>query len=460
MTSRHLLLPLAAALLTALPSAASGAEFELEGSFQTRGRLFDSLSLTDLPDLGASEGRALYAEHRLWLRPRILVNEDVRLTLDVKGLDNVPWGERPTTPVSFTNDALYQDGLSAPVGGDPTSVLRDFTLWRMWADIDTSVGRISFGRMPLHWGMGIWQNDGMGLNAEYGDTADRLQFETLVQDTLFVRAAFDTHAENFLNAADDTYAASAAVALRRETLVLGLQAHYRHTDVLDGGNDLDLFTVDAAADAELGKLFVQAEVIGRFGSGDIPGGLNDASISGFGGAIDATLDLNPWRLNVTGGFASGDGDDTDNRVRTFAFDRDHNVGIMLFEQPMPIFAAAAPNSANGNRNTDDVLLGNSIANALYGKATIGRSLVEGLDLEASALLARAAALPDRFTDRAGYGTEILGGVRWTGVQNLEVDGRFGVFLPGTYFRNFRTENIDEGFDRPAFGAQLTGRVVF
>lgn len=448
-------------LLVALPTAALGADVELEGSFQSRGRLYDSLSLTTLPEAGVPEGRAFYAQHRLWLRPRILVNDDVRLTVDVKGFDNVAWGDRPVTPVSFTNESLYQDGLSAPVSTtDSEAPLLDVTLWRAWADIDTDIGRFSFGRMPLHWGVGIWQNDGMSLNSEYGDTADRVSFEALVQDTVFVRAALDTHAENFLNAADDTYALSAAAAYRSETLVIGAQVHYRHTDVLDGGTDLDLVTLDAAMDAELGKLFVKAELLGRFGGGDIPNGVNDASITGFGAVLDATLDLNPWKLNVQGGYASGDRDDTDNRVKTFSFDRDHNVGIMLFEQPMPILAAAAPNSANQNRNYDQVLLGNSVSNALYAKATVTRTLVDGLDLEASGLLARAAALPSRFTDRAGYGTEILGGVRWTGVEHFEVDGRAGVFLPGTYFRNFSTDTITEGFDRPSFGVQVTGRVNF
>ncbi len=439
---------------------ALAAELEFEGAFQTRARLFDSLSLTEELDAGLPEGRTFYAEHRLWLRPRLLIDDALRLTLDVKGLDNVAWGDRPVVPRSFTGEPLLEDGLSAPVERtDGTAPLLDFTLWRVWADVDTAYGRLSFGRMPLHWGMGIWQNDGTGLNAEYGDTADRVQFEALVQDAVFVRAALDTHAENFVNEADDTYAASLAVAYKRETLVLGAQVHYRRTDVVDGGQALDLVTADVALDAEVGKLQLAAELVGQFGGGDLPGGINDASIAGLGAALDATLHLEPWKVRLQAGVASGDKDDTDARLKSFSFDRDYNLGILLFEQPMPIFRAAAPNPANGNRDFDQVLLGNSVSNALYLKPTLSRTLVDGFDLQASVLLARAAALPERYGDRGTYGTEILGGLRWYPSERFLVDARGGVFLPGTYFKNFTTDTV-QGFSDTALGVQVTGRVQF
>lgn len=453
-------LPFRSALLLLVSSTAMAAEVELEGSFQSRGRFFDSLSLTNEVDAGIPESQTFYVEHRMWLRPRVLVSDKVGFTADVKGFDNVVWGNQPDFPVSFTNEPLLDEGLTAPTSDtDSRAPLLDITLWRAWADIDTDYGRLSFGRMPLHWGMGIWQNDGMGLNAEYGDTADRIQFEGLVQDSVFVRAAFDTHAENFLNENDDTYAASLAAAYRSERLVFGGQLHYRHTDQIDGGEDLDLVTVDAAMDAELGKLTVNAEFLGRFGSGDLPNGFDDVSVTQFGAALDAKLDLDPWRLRVEAGFASGDKDDTDAKVKAFAFDRDHNVGIMLFEQPMPIFRSAAATTSNGNRNFDNVLLGNSVSNALYVKPTISRALLEGLEVEASVLMARAAALPERFTDRAGYGTEILAGVRWMPEEHVEFDARGGVFLPGSYFKNFTSDTI-EGYEGNAVGVQLTGRVRF
>ncbi|MCB9673696.1 MAG: hypothetical protein H6737_01190 [Alphaproteobacteria bacterium] len=451
------LAPLALLTLTTLAEAA---EVEFEGAYQVRGRYYNSLSLTNLGDAGLPEGTALYAEHRLWLRPRFLLSDRVRLMVDVKGLDNVVWGQQPVYTDTFVNQPGFADGLSAPTSAsDETSPLLDFTIWHAWGEVDTDFGRITVGRVPLHWGAGIWQNDGLSLNNEYGDTADRIAFEGLIQDSIFVRAAFDTHAEQFVNQQDDTYALSLAAAYKSERVVGGMQVHYRRTDRAAPANDLNLVTIDGALEAEVGKLSVSAEAIGQFGGGDLEGGLNDVSVTTFGGALDASLNLNPWVIRVQGGYASGDGDDTDNKLRTFTFDRDYNVGIMMFEQPMPTFAQAAPNEINENRNFDGVQLGNAVSNAIYVKPSIRRSLLWGFSAEASVLAARTAALPQRFSNRKGYGTEILGGLIYDGLDHVQLDVRGGVYLPGAYFRNY-TVDAFQGFDRPAVGVQATGRLRF
>jgi len=456
LTSRKL----APLLLLLLPCLADAAEVEFEGSYQVRGRYFNSLSLTQLGDAGLPEGSAAYAQHRLWLRPRFLVSDKIRLTVDFKGLDNVVWGNQPDFPQSFDNQPVLEESLTAPTSDtDGRAPLLDFTIWRVWGEVDTELGRLSVGRMPLHWGTGMWQNDGLSLNSEYGDTADRIQFEGLVQDSIFVRVAFDTFAENFLNNQDDTYALSLAAAYKSERVVGGLQAYYRRTDRVAPGNALNLITIDAALEAEVGKLSVAAEGLAQFGGGDLTGGLNDVNITSFGGVLDVKLNVEPMLLRVQAGYASGDSDDTDNKLKSFSFDRDYNISIMMFEQPMPVFAQAAPNEANQNRNLDFVQLGNSVSNAMYVKPSVERDIAKGFSAQASVLLARAAAIPDRLGNRQGYGTEILGGFKYQGLDHLELDARGGVFLPGTYFRNFQSDTIT-GFDRPAIGAQMTGRVRF
>ena len=449
-----------AALMYLAATPAFAVDVEFEGAYQVRGRYYNSLSLATDADGVLSEGSTLYAEHRLWLRPHFLLSDKVRLTVDFKGLDNVAWGNRPEIPDTFTNPVALEEGLSAPVSDtDETSPLLDFTIWRAWGEVDTGVGRLSFGRMPLHWGSGIWQNDGMSLNAERGDTADRGSFETLVQESIFVRAAFDTHAENFVNTKDDTYALSLQGAYRSERVVAGMQVHYRHTAREDNANNLNLVTIDGAADAELGKLTASGEALAQFGNGDLPGGINDVNITGFGAVLAAELNTNPWRIRIEGGMATGDKDDTDAKLKTFAFDRDYNVGVMPFEQQMPVLGTAVPNVANQNRSFDQVLTGTAVANALYLKPTIARALLEGLEVEASALLARVASAPARFDNRKSYGNEIQAAVRYTGLDHLEVDARGALFLPGTYFRNIN-DDVIPNFDRPAFGVQLTTRIRF
>ena len=111
--------------------------------------------------------------------------------------------------------------------GDETAPLDDITLWHAWGEVHGKAGRFRFGRMPLHWGSGLWLNDGLGEYGEYGDSADRVAWEYLIQDTVYLMAAFDVNAENFVNESDDTTSYNLAAAYRSEQVVAGLLAQYR-----------------------------------------------------------------------------------------------------------------------------------------------------------------------------------------------------------------------------------------
>ena len=45
---------------------------------------------------------------------------------------------------------------------------------RAWAEIDSEFGSLRFGRMPWHWGRGIFYNDGGCADCDVGTTVDRV----------------------------------------------------------------------------------------------------------------------------------------------------------------------------------------------------------------------------------------------------------------------------------------------
>jgi len=449
-----------------MSTSSLAAEVEFEGSYRARARIIDTLSLDHT--LANSEGLSAYLEHRLWLRPRFILSENVGMIAEFKGLDNVPWGVQPIeTDNPMPNpQPTFEQGLTAPTSDtDSTTPLRDFTLWRAWGDVHTPIGRFRFGRMPLHWGRGLWMNDGLTTRpfySDYGDTADRLQWEYLIQEQFYVQLAGDVNAEGFLNAVDDTTAFNAVLAYRSEQVVAGINTQLAHTvDKFDDATDakFNLFTVDLAVDAQLGKLRVSAESIGQFGGGSLSKGFNNVSVTAFGAALEAQLELSAWQISAEGGMASGDGNDADAKLKTFTFDRDYSVGLMLFELPMPTLTAAAATDENGNRSHEVTLTGNAVSNALYLRPAITRSLVDGLDLQASLLAARAAKIPDRLGSRQSYGMEFGLGLEYSGIEHFESGLQFGTFLPGTFYRDY-ADDLYEDFDDPAFGVQLTTRIHF
>ncbi len=378
------------------------------------------------------------------------------------------WGSNPvgTDNPMPSPPPTFEQAQAAPTSDtDSTAPLLDFTLWRAWGDVHTPAGRFRFGRMPLHWGRGVWQNDGLTTNpffADYGDSADRLQWEYLIQEQFFVQLAGDVSSEGFLNAVDDTTAFNAVLAYRSEQVIAGLNAQLAHTvDKFDTTADtkFNLFTIDLALDATMGKLNVSAEGIGQFGGGSLPEGLNNVTVTAFGASIAGELDLDVWKLGVEGGLASGDGNESDLKLKTFTFDRDYSVGLMMFELPMPTLSHAAANDDNGNRTYEATLTGNALSNALYFRPAITRTLIDGLDAQAYFLGARTAKVPERYGSRRSYGMEFGVGVEYNAIEHFETGLQFGTFLPGTYYRDYEDE-LYENFDDPAFGAQLTTRIHF
>ena len=62
--------------------------------------------------------------------------------------------------------------------GNPMNAIEDNEYSRAWAEVGTPFGQLRFGRMPAHWGLGIYANDGSCWNCDHGDNQDRLVFTT------------------------------------------------------------------------------------------------------------------------------------------------------------------------------------------------------------------------------------------------------------------------------------------
>ena len=137
------------------------------------------------------------ANMRLRLEPVINIDEDTSVHFQVDVLDNVVLGSTP--------DGSFGDGTPAPTniplnafsGGQvPPEAGRNsnhdsIRVKRAWAEVMTPLGLLKFGRMPSHWGMGILANAGgndpfhgtTDMDSDFGDTADRFMFGTMIPGT-------------------------------------------------------------------------------------------------------------------------------------------------------------------------------------------------------------------------------------------------------------------------------------
>ncbi len=178
-----------------MDSAAAGTRpkldlLQLSGYLRMRGDLFDNLDLHRAADSAGyflfprplrdveNRGTLTSGNMRFRLEPTVNVSEQVRAIAQLDLLDNIVLGSTPqglfarSDAVQFPFDARGQVPPENGVNSDRSSLV----VKRAWAEVQTPVGLLSFGRMPSSFGLGISSHAGNGLNDDYGDSVDRLQF--------------------------------------------------------------------------------------------------------------------------------------------------------------------------------------------------------------------------------------------------------------------------------------------
>ncbi len=145
------------------------------------------------------------ANLRFRLAPELVISDNLRVRSQIDILDNLVLG---STPGGYANDVgdngyvvAQRDGYT-PISGDTTTqvtrvssingVEDSIAVKRAWAEYNTPVGQLRFGRMPDQWGLGMLYNAGDDPDGDWQSTVDRIAFTTSLQSlALYVGAAWD-----------------------------------------------------------------------------------------------------------------------------------------------------------------------------------------------------------------------------------------------------------------------------
>jgi uncharacterized protein (TIGR04551 family) len=137
------------------------------------------------------------ANLRFRLEPTVNVTDQVRVHAQIDVIDNTILGSTPDSLVGIEGyNRPPADGTPTSVSGvspagflsnnqDPPEVgqngfVSSIRAKRAWAEIDSEFGSLRFGRMPWHWGRGIFYNDGNCADCDVGTTVDRVMALTSV----------------------------------------------------------------------------------------------------------------------------------------------------------------------------------------------------------------------------------------------------------------------------------------
>lgn len=153
---------------------------------------------------GSCEDRIKTANIRLRLEPTINVTETTKIHMQIDVLDNLVLGSTPDSAGLGTPSGNLTLGAFSDIQAPPQSGRNNLTdsviVRRAWAEIDTSLGHLTFGRQPWHWGMGIFANAGganpfsgtYDMDNDFGDTVDRVMFRAGIPGTdLYAAIATD-----------------------------------------------------------------------------------------------------------------------------------------------------------------------------------------------------------------------------------------------------------------------------
>jgi uncharacterized protein (TIGR04551 family) len=163
---------------------------QIDGYFRVRGDLFNSFdlglpvdpsgyTLFPRPLNSSKSGSLATANMRFRLEPTLNVSEVVRVRSQLDILDNYVLGsstgalfDDPFSPYPST----FYGSSRVLTGSDPRQDRAPVLPKRVWGEVQTPVGLLSFGRMPSEWGLGVLTHAGNGIDDDYGDTVDRIQF--------------------------------------------------------------------------------------------------------------------------------------------------------------------------------------------------------------------------------------------------------------------------------------------
>jgi uncharacterized protein (TIGR04551 family) len=131
------------------------------------------------------------ANMRLRIEPTLNISDQVRVRTQFDVFDNLILGSTPdslvnpyqTNPSTNQSSPVGQTSSAAPtdiLSNTQTSYASSILAKQAWGEIDTELGSLRFGRMPWHFGRGMYFNRGDCADCEGGTVVDRLMVLTTI----------------------------------------------------------------------------------------------------------------------------------------------------------------------------------------------------------------------------------------------------------------------------------------
>lgn len=462
----------------------SYADLTWEGRYRT------NLNYLTNPDLG-SGGDKDYILHHLILTPKIVLADGFELisTVDIfnDGGHAVPGsqaGQAFGASNSSENSVFGADGSVALTDSQLGSV-RDANIREFYLIYKHAGGRFKIGRSALHFGLGINLNSGEGQFDHYFDTRDLASYEVYMGG-IKIQPYISRITDGF-NANSEDAANELGVLVNfdklESNLRMGLMAISRHVQGSLNNTDRDLASGGAAAYQRYGAFIERSNSKDSDMRYALELGMNSGKLGvnssgeeigfnsyGLAFEMDYFTPVQGLKVGLKSGYASGADGSRDDDFSSFAFDRNYNVGMILFNHPLgnrdlDLLSTTAYGRQGGNAGagfqTNRTIDSETVSNTIYVAPYVSYDFNPKWNLTTSLLWAQldSTSVNSPFFSLPNPGLEVsrdLGmeldvSLSFKPFENLTWETQIGAFMPGKAFeggsQNYDTKSVFGGISR-------------
>jgi hypothetical protein len=441
-------------------NTAQAVGIDWEGYFRSRGNFHYNL---DLSRNSSPEIRG-FTDVRFRLNPTFYITDTVRVKSSLNFLDGV-LGGAPFRGDSYTNPAQsynrYVDtaqaegtvgrplttptqtaygGTFAAGGSVQSSGVVPITLRRAWLELDIPFGVVKVGRMPNHFGLGIFANAGDDPQQEVGSSRDRIMYETTLGE-YYLEAGVGWLVEGLLDSAQDDSLEYLVIAGRKtENQNIGVYLSFNKQNDFIPPASVPTTTLTFAKSNYWAFDFYAEHDFGMFDLGSeialFTGTFLGKNLLAVNAVAKSNINVDKFSFLIEGGLSTGTsaGDLAAGNLRTFQFSRDYDVAMIAFEEALP-GGATVMNSTGTVFATPTAPHTGAISNTFYARLKIGYDVVKWFQAYANLVLPFSAKKGIGSAGRL-YGFEYDIITIWPLNNYWSVDLSVAHFLPGSFYDSF------------------------
>ena len=341
-----------------------------------------------------------YGVHHLVLRPKIVAGDGLTVFGQFDILNNVDY---PNSQLgSWIGSGVGQAGTPSTSADDSNVLSRNqqsgtIGVSQLYLTYTHEYGQLIVGRVPLQFGLGVTYSAGRGLFDHWYSTDDLVGYK-VVFGNMWVLPMLGRASEGLIQKSDDVKDWMVQFQYENPETDLEIGLFYKMREGGNQASDAPTATVDhgllggnnasntgkiniktanlfVAKDTERYRVgFEAAYETGETGVVTNGGDGDDVTVSGF--ALAGEFDWRPretkWDFGVKLGLASGDDPETDAKYEGYAFNRNYDVAMLMFNHPLGKYDVLRSRpfrgdvyEAGGGMPTNAAPDVESISNALY-----------------------------------------------------------------------------------------------